>query len=384
MSYNFSQIAPVGGADAAARAFALQYVAPSERDTRIRRCLPPDLLMVLVGRAHANHAERRGLYWWEWSAHGSCADPRVFLFYARSERMPDGELRTCRHQVLMSVRCRKCAPCLKKRRIEWQERALAEFDERLTQAFIAGDEKRPRAWFVTLTASPENQFLYAARAEKARKESGGWRKPPTKAELFGDLCTQMGKEVQKFFKRLRIKGHELRYLHVFEPHESGRPHAHLLIYEVTHGDLKKRDIQGEWTQGFSQATRADKRRSLVSYIAKYLGKGLAAGVRIRSSLRFGKEAAARAAEEAAAQERGFASRVSAEALCRPDDGGDAESVDVGASVLSIVSAFFPGASISAVRPLDAPGDAVPLASCWEDERIAVHRARDALGPPRLE
>lgn len=99
-------------------------------------------------------------------------------------------------------------------------------------------------------------------------------------------------EIQKMFKRLRkgnkkknIPPFEFRYLCVSERGEEGnRLHYHTVI----HGELTRRQVEGEWKHGFSNAKLAnakDKSR----YISKYMSKAKASsgGKFYKASLGYG-------------------------------------------------------------------------------------------------
>lgn len=97
--------------------------------------------------------------------------------------------------------------------------------------------------------------------------------------------TEVGyKEIQKMFKRLRKK-YSFRYLCVSE---RGEKNDRLHYHAVIHGDLTRRQVEGEWIHGFSNAKLTSSNHS-ARYIAKYMSKTKAAigGKFYRASIGYG-------------------------------------------------------------------------------------------------
>ena len=91
-------------------------------------------------------------------------------------------------------------------------------------------------------------------------------------------------ELQKMFKRLRKK-FTFRYLCVSERgEEKDRLHYHAVI----HGELTRRQVEGEWKHGFSNANLG-KSKNPAKYIAKYMSKSKAriGGKFYRASIGYG-------------------------------------------------------------------------------------------------
>ena len=141
-----------------------------------------------------------------------------------------------------------------------------------------------RTWFGTLTLSPEWQAEFLARARDrwmaAHSHSGEipeWWEQAECDERFRLTRKELVKEVQRFWKRLRKKGHQFKYLLVFERHKSGLPHMHFLLHETGNHILKKQ-IQAEWPFGFSNVklVRGDDLRKAAWYVVKYLSKSVQA------------------------------------------------------------------------------------------------------------
>lgn len=175
------------------------------------------------------------------------------------------------------TRCRKCGPCRRAKVAYW---ALAAVE----QTRLAREQGR-RTWFGTLTLSPEWRAAVEARAfDKWLAGSSGtgevpdWWTDPKCDYRFGFIRTELVREVQLYWKRLRKAGHRFRYLLVFERHKSGHPHMHWLLHEEA-DPILKRHLQGEWFLGFTNVklVSGNSRQSASEtraawYVAKYLGK----------------------------------------------------------------------------------------------------------------
>ena len=80
--------------------------------------------------------------------------------------------------------------------------------------------------------------------------------------------TAFVKAVRDYLARRRLT---CRYVWVLELHQSGRPHYHAVLW-LPHGmRLPKPDLRGWWPHG---ATRIERARSPVGYLAKYASKGI--------------------------------------------------------------------------------------------------------------
>lgn len=152
-----------------------------------------------------------------------------------------------------------------------------------------------RTWFVSLTMSPDEHFRCIATArERLRARSVSWDKLSKDAQ-FREHTAEFGRAVTLWVKRLREATKvPFRYMLVFEQHTKphadagvtveGYPHAHLLIHETSDLFLlRKRQLQGQWTHGFSAVKLADTETA--SYVTKYLTK--TAPCRIRASVGYG-------------------------------------------------------------------------------------------------
>lgn len=171
----------------------------------------------------------------------------------------------------ISVRCRKCAPCLRHRSRLWAARAISE-------TAVSG-----RTWFVTLTLSPERVAWVDQSAWVASTLAGS---DMTDENLFAQRVRAVSPELTRWLKRVRKNsGASLRYLLVVEAHKSGVPHWHALLHEVQ-GTVVKRAVQSAWRYGFSHVRLVDEdSASGAWYVCKYLAKsGLA---RVRASQNYG-------------------------------------------------------------------------------------------------
>lgn len=229
----------------------------------------------------------------EWDAHGPCLMPVRREVSARKgqgfsiEKLVDlgaqgleyvslnyGVDRTMPYAVYLTVRCRMCDACLRERKKLWARRAVAEMS------------RAARTWFGTYTLSPEWQSYFGAKAAMEASRNGDVLEAlPFDQQLI--LRHQaISPEFTKYLKRLRKRGHRLRYLLVLEAHKTMLPHYHVLIHE-SGAPVPKRVLEDEWRLGFSQFRLAEDARA-VFYAAKYLGKSSAA--RVRASLHYGRVA----------------------------------------------------------------------------------------------
>lgn len=135
--------------------------------------------------------------------------------------------------------CRKCAACRARDAREWTARAKAEI------------MAQPETWFLTLTFRPGT----------IRHE------------------TNNAKDVTDYVKRLRkaYNDKSLRYFAAPEWGEkNGRLHYHILLH--CSGELRKRDLQRQWGQGYShvrlvrRATRISEDLNSAIDAAKYVAK----------------------------------------------------------------------------------------------------------------
>lgn len=211
----------------------------------------------------------------EWDVSNGCEKPRVMTFTGRPPA-EDGQKYVRiglgdRHTLTleMSVACRQCSRCLRRRRRVWTTRAAAEISW------------AQRTWFVTLTLRPGQRYVCEC---VARKRDIKYDERPQDEQDRARFAVIV-EEIQRFLKRIRKNsGAKLRYICVQELHKSGEPHYHLLIHEAE-GTLTKRVLQAAWKWGFSQAKLADPKTAI--YVCKYLTKGT--GARVRASLSYGRK-----------------------------------------------------------------------------------------------
>ena len=168
----------------------------------------------------------------------------------------------------MQAPCRKCAKCLLYKSLHWRDRAQVEL------------LKHSRSWHVVLTFAEGHKL---ALLGQQTLEPGAKEKRLEKAAY---------RHVQKYFKRLRKKGHKFRYLAVFERGgKSEREHFHVLLHET--GDpISKRVIQRTWSSPIVYAKLVNHGQlhiedalSAASYVSKYATKD--AFTRFRASSQYG-------------------------------------------------------------------------------------------------
>lgn len=241
----------------------------------------------LAARALSHGGQRLTLGSSEWDVSGDCEASTVVEIRGRSFRgtrnIPEWGCTTFQgavrrdpnpHTIFLHVRCGRCAKCRRLRRRIWTARAKWEMEHSV------------RTWLVTLTAHPENHFIYQTRARKRCRERGYIYDQLSDEEKFREVCREMGSELTKYIKRVRKEsGAKLRMMWVFEAHKSGAPHIHGLVHEVDH-PVTWRILNRQWKDGFSHMVLlTDPTKS--GYAAKYLSKD--ALNRVRASRWYGQE-----------------------------------------------------------------------------------------------
>lgn len=215
-------------------------------------------------------------YRYSWNIAGRCLEP-VHIECVGNE-WADRHTVDPRHtQMLeMTVKCRSCKNCFWERQMSWQQKSRREY------------EKASRTWFGTLTMSPAVHHKMVARAATRLKKGGTSIEALGSVENFEEHCIEAGKELTKFFKRLRKNySAKIRYLVVIEPHRSGLPHYHLLVHEQDpKAPLRKKQLVAEWSHmGFSKFLLAKTSKDC-AYASKYLAKMKT--TRVRASLQYGR------------------------------------------------------------------------------------------------
>lgn len=243
----------------------------------VLRSLPEDATVSLTDRVNTGTVL-------DWNIAGSCNSNREVLLAATTTK--DGQLHRLR--VYLTVRCRKCGPCLKFRAMNWRERCEAEISS------------ANRTWFGSLTFTP----LQHSRAdhEIALKAIEGSELDPSLLDnekvqwilsmlspetLWVERQRVLGREMTLYMKRLRESlDVPLRYIIITERHKMklrGRPHFHVLIHE-TGAPIRKRQLKQAWSGGHVSFKLAD--RASAFYVTKYLTKESSA--RVRASFQYGK------------------------------------------------------------------------------------------------
>lgn len=232
-------------------------------------------LAARLGASGLGHVEVTGPNSLTMKVSGRCSDP---VFASRTIRdfrnqgakwmeVAKGEGREPIFQDV-EARCRRCENCLRERARSWTARAIAECNA------------SARTWFGTLTCGPDVQCrtLMRARALAFETLAGDYDAMPY-GEQFVRRVDVLGPDLQRYIKRVRkASGAKLRYLLVAERHQSGDPHFHMLVHEVSEETpVRERTLSGQWVLGFSQWRLSDP--SAAWYVCKYLSKTLAARVR---------------------------------------------------------------------------------------------------------
>lgn len=177
--------------------------------------------------------------------------------------------------LLLWTRCRKCGPCLGRRRNLWAARARDEV------------ARSARTWFATFTLAPWAHQLMEMRASARLREGGSIWRLLTADERFSEVAQEYSAEVTKWLKRVRKNsGARLRYILVAERHKSGRLHFHALIHEVESSlQVTHAVLTSAWKLGFTKFKLVERDVKACWYVAKYLAKDAAS--RVRASLAYG-------------------------------------------------------------------------------------------------
>jgi len=248
------------------------------------RCTAPRRIEV---QAITHGDESYWLYQWRKDAEfDEVFGPEQGVKHWRNYKFTSGLARFPWH-VLLTVPCRRCDVCRKRRSKLWAARAFAEVNA-----------TPGRVWRLTLTASPQEHFKSAMRC-RVRFERHGevWDALPYQTQ-FADRASDLGRDVTKMLKRWRKAGYQFRYLLVVEPHEGdrspdgvqglnfGMPHFHMLVHEYG-VPMPKRFLEAEWPLGHCGAKLLKEGESDhgVWYVCHYLNKTIAA--RVRASLKYG-------------------------------------------------------------------------------------------------
>lgn len=158
----------------------------------------------------------------------------------------------------IEVPCGKCLGCREKQAKEWTDRILMEL------------QTADSAYFITLTY--EDRFLNYV----------GYTDPDT--GVVEDIPTLNYRDVQLWLKKLRNTGQKIRYFCAGEyGKESGRPHYHLIMFNLKLDDLTpyKVNFEGDmmynseylsnkWQMGFVVVAEVNKKTA--GYTARYVLK----------------------------------------------------------------------------------------------------------------
>jgi len=260
----------------------------------------------LCGAAIEAGAERVSLGRFRWDASQGCLAPQTVEHYVRPHDWaypanpgvaayvwkelkrvgllkPDPRVRGFQYDpgskiplwLEISVPCRRCARCLRRRAMKWRKAALSEL------------ERASRTWFCTFTLTQHVQFMLMCRASKAEANRSNRFEEFSGSDRFRSMCSAFGPDLTRFLKRVRKNsGAKIRYLFVAEAHKSGLPHWHALMHEVDPTrPLRKRSIEDAWGYGFTNC-RLVSDEAPAWYVCKYLTKDVA--TRVRSSLHYGR------------------------------------------------------------------------------------------------
>lgn len=178
----------------------------------------------------------------------------------------------------MTVKCRRCPHCMRRRSFLWRERIKAEM------------RAASRTWFGTLTLSPEMHMrAHALAIRYCRQALCSDFESETPGKQFSLRHAVISKWMTKWLKRVRKQsGVKLRYCLVAEAHKSGLPHYHCVVHQC-HPEMRVKyvHLRGTYDLGFCKfnLVESDDYGKSAAYVAKYLAKS--AQARVRASLRYG-------------------------------------------------------------------------------------------------
>ena len=214
-----------------------------------------------------------------WDVASNCLSPVVVEMHGRAS---EGNIKmtnvtpTCNRPNFaeLTVPCRKCANCLRRKANNWRLRALSEF------------HSANRTWFSTLTVSPTSLIHLLSSCRVRLGRAGTDLEALSVQDQFLELEREGFAHVQKWLKRLRKNDPEsaIRYLAVTERHKSGVPHWHVLLHETAKPLSYDRSLKGSWRLGFDSYRLVSDARA-AGYVTKYLAKSIEA--RVRASSRYG-------------------------------------------------------------------------------------------------
>lgn len=216
----------------------LDYIATSTR-ARVSGCIPDENGDIV------------------WKMSGSCTAPTKISSKSQ-EVFHNGKLKALPRYVTLVVRCRKCTACRLTRSWAWSDRAAMEA------------AKGGRVWWCTFTLKPE--FAYHAElqaiAQAKREKQDFWKLDARKQfALRTKYCrTHLTKVFMRMRKGLKsgyfnsnildletgkaqaevIPPLKFRTLVVAEPHKTGIPHFHALIFEG------QQEIKALWMRHYAQ------------------------------------------------------------------------------------------------------------------------------------
>lgn len=184
-----------------------------------------------------------------------------------------GKVRKVPLTLELTVRCRNCPSCRKKRSQMWAARAIAE------------TKQAHRTWFGTITLNPDVNHQSLVRARRQVMRRGGVWEHLTPKEQFAQLHQQNAVQLTLWLKRVRKVSGKIRFLLVCEEHKSGLPHYHCLVHEMDSKGVRHRVLSSQWKLGFTNFKLVTDTKQ-AAYVCKYLSKSAAA--RVRASARYGQ------------------------------------------------------------------------------------------------
>jgi hypothetical protein len=233
-----------------------------------------------ITKAMSQGGKAHSLFRFSWDVSSNCSNPQTMEIYGRQYADREYTRPLQSRMLTMTVRCRSCVNCMKKRAKAWEIRAVTEY------------ARAPRTWFGTLTLSPANHFLNEVKTRKRLAAAGTKFDDLALDARFAEATKTLARELTLYLKRIRKESQaKFTYLLVTEAHKSGLPHFHMLLHENDPDKpVRYETLASQWPHGFEYwRLLGEDESARCAYVAKYLSKSKLA--RVRASLHYGRDGA---------------------------------------------------------------------------------------------
>ena len=188
---------------------------------------------------------------------------KVYYNSNLDEFTPDYKLSGCLNSLSLGesfrIRCGKCHPCKKIRRMEWSLRLKDEFDSAIA------------ATFITLTYNPESLPNIYHKLELQPDNKKNWMPYQSKYPTVNKKhLVDYIKRIRKHFNKVNtISDAKFRYYACAEyGTKTRRPHYHIILYNFP--KEHHHELQNKWQFGHIQLGEVNAKS--INYITKYVFK----------------------------------------------------------------------------------------------------------------